>query len=178
MAVRLRRDFPTILALIEAHALLHQVSRGRNAEGAIIATLEDYSAVCELVDDLVSQGVDATVPKAVKEMVTAVTALINDSGEGVSMTNLAKRLKLDKSSVSRRAQDAIARGFLKNIEEKKGLPARLTTGDPLPEDIEVLPAVEKLRVGCCSVAPLHEGIGPSPSPVADAEENEERAWML
>src|SRR5262249_44187500 len=80
VAVRLRRDFPTILALIEAHALLHQVSRVRNAEGAIIATLEDYSAVCELVDDLVSQGVDATVPKAVKETVTAVTALINDSG--------------------------------------------------------------------------------------------------
>src|SRR5262249_14141164 len=29
VAVRLRRDFPTILALIEAHALLHQVNRER-----------------------------------------------------------------------------------------------------------------------------------------------------
>src|SRR5262249_19036514 len=33
VAVRLRRDFPTVLALIEAHALLHQQSRERNAEG-------------------------------------------------------------------------------------------------------------------------------------------------
>ena len=43
VAVRLRRDFPTVLALIEAHAILHQASRERNAEGEIVATFEDYS---------------------------------------------------------------------------------------------------------------------------------------
>ena len=57
VAVRLRRDFPTVLALIEAHAILHQASRERNAEGEIVATFEDYSEVREIVADLVSQGV-------------------------------------------------------------------------------------------------------------------------
>jgi transposase len=63
VAVRLRRDYPTVLALIEAHALLHQGTRERSANGAMIATLEDYSVVREIVADLVSQGVGRTVSK-------------------------------------------------------------------------------------------------------------------
>jgi hypothetical protein len=178
VAVRLRRDFPTILALIEAHALLHQVNRERDAHGAIMATLEDYSAVREIVAELVSNGVGATVPEALRETVVAVAELVkNGGGDGVSVTNLANMLRLDKSSVSRRTKDAIERGFLKNLEEKKGRPARLVIGDPLPDAVEVLPAVQKLRE-CCGVAPLREGIRPSPSPVANAEQKEEREWTL
>ncbi|MBM3302316.1 MAG: hypothetical protein FJY85_20485, partial [Deltaproteobacteria bacterium] len=51
VAVRLRRDFPTLLALIKAHAILHQVNRGRNGDGEIIASNEDYASVCALVRD-------------------------------------------------------------------------------------------------------------------------------
>jgi hypothetical protein len=176
MAVRLRRDFPTVLALIEAHALLHQATRERTPEGAVIATLEDYSAVREIVIDFISQGVDATVPKIVRDAVTAVTELATEDGcDGVSLTKLAKKLGLDKSSTSRRANDAIARGYLKNLEEKKGRSARLVIGDPLPADLEVLPTVATLRERC-SVAPLQEGIEPSPFPVGHDEEEE--AWTL
>jgi hypothetical protein len=53
VAVRLRRDFGALLNLIRAHALLHQASRDRDAEGRIVATIEDYTAVRELVVDLV-----------------------------------------------------------------------------------------------------------------------------
>ncbi len=166
VAVRLRRDFPTVLSLVETHALLHQESRKRSPEGAIIATLEDYSAVREIVADLVSQGVGATVPKPIRETVTAVDKLLKDcSRDSVSTTNLSKELKLDKSSASRRANAAIAMGYLKNLEDKRGRPARLVLGDPMPDDVEVLPTSETLRKKCCSVAPLHEGIKPSPSPV-------------
>jgi hypothetical protein len=38
VAVRLRRDFGALLNLIRAHAILHQASRERDAEGRIIAT--------------------------------------------------------------------------------------------------------------------------------------------
>jgi hypothetical protein len=157
VAVRLRRDFPTILALIKAHALLHQVNRERDADGEIIATLEDYSTIREIVADLVSTGVGATVPDVVRETVNAVAKLIkNGSDNGVSVTNLAGMLLLDKSTASRRAHDAIERGYLKNLGEKKGTPARLVIGDPLPDDVELLPAIEKLHMNCCSVAPLRE----------------------
>ena len=50
VAVRLRRDFGALLNLIRAHALLHQATRERDAEGRIVATIEeDYAAVRELV---------------------------------------------------------------------------------------------------------------------------------
>jgi hypothetical protein len=176
VAVRLRRDFPTVLALIEAHALLHQATRERNPEGAVMATFEDYSAVREIVIDFISQGVDTTVPKIVRDAVTAISELATKAGcNGVSLTELAEKLGLDKSTTSRRANDAIARGYLRNLEEKKGRPARLVIGDPLPADVEVLPTVATLRERC-SVAVLQEGIEPSPFPVGHDEE--EKAWTL
>jgi len=49
IAVRLRRDFGALLNLIRAHAHLHQASRERDAEGRIVATIEDYAAVRDLV---------------------------------------------------------------------------------------------------------------------------------
>ncbi len=172
VAVRLRRDFPTVLALIEAHALLHQATRERDADQAIVATLEDYSAVREIVADLISQGVGATVSDSLRTTVGAVADLQRGeaSSDGVSMTALGQKLKLDKSSVSRRAKEAIARGYLKNLEDKRGRPARLVLGDPLPEGVAVLPTPEILKESGCRVAPSQQGEEPPPSPTAREEE--------
>ena len=49
LAVRLRRDFGAVLALIRAHAILHQQTRQRDEAGRIVAAIEDYAAVRELV---------------------------------------------------------------------------------------------------------------------------------
>jgi hypothetical protein len=75
VAVRLRRDFPTMLTLIEAHALLHQASRDVTLHGAVIATLDDYRAVRELIAELIADGVGATVSKTVCETVETVRKL-------------------------------------------------------------------------------------------------------
>ena len=48
-AVRLRRDFAALLALIRAHALLHQASRRHDERERIVATIEDYAVVRDLV---------------------------------------------------------------------------------------------------------------------------------
>ena len=47
VAVRLRRDFKTVLMLIRAHALLHQATRRKDGAGRILATIDDYAAVRE-----------------------------------------------------------------------------------------------------------------------------------
>lgn len=60
VAVRLRRDFPAVTALIKAHALLHQLHRERDASGAIVATIEDYAVVRALVADLVADAAART----------------------------------------------------------------------------------------------------------------------
>src|SRR5215204_2591105 len=147
VAVRLRRDFGALLNLIRAHALLHQATRDRDAEGRIIATIEeDYAAVRELVADLVSDGIEVTVPKTVRETVEAVKRLREDSnGEPVTVTDLARALRLDRSAVSRRVRNAKDRGYLRDLEENLRKPSRLIPGDDLPDDLQILPSPEDVR---------------------------------
>jgi len=148
IAIRLRRDFGAVLNLIRAHALLHQASRERDAEGRIVATIEDYAAVRELVADLVSEGIEATVPTTVRETVEAVKSLRESSnGEPVTVTDIAKQLKLDRSAVSRRVRNAKDRGHLRDLEENPRKPSRLVLGDDLPDDLEILPKPEDVRAG-------------------------------
>lgn len=160
VAVRLRRDFGAILNLIRAHTVLHQATRERDSHGWIVATVADYTAVRELVADLVSEGVEATVPPIVRE--TVETVLGAESAEGISVGQLARRLNMDKAAASRRWQSAKARGFLKNLETKRGKPARIVPADPLPEDVEVLPAAEQLDR--CTVDRVSEGVSTPPPP--------------
>jgi hypothetical protein len=146
VAVRLRRDFGAVLNLIRAHALLHQATRERDAAGSIVATLEDYAAVRELVADLVSEGIEATVPGTVRETVEAAKRLREDSkGEPVTVTDIAKELKLDRSAASRRVRNAKDRGYLRDLEENPRKPSRLVLGDDLPDDLQILPKPEELR---------------------------------
>jgi biotin operon repressor len=149
VAVRLRRDFGALLNLIRAHALLHQASRHRDATGRIVATIEeDYAAVRELVVDLVGEGVETTVPATVRETVEAVKRLREDSnGEPVSVAELARKLELDRSTVSRRVRSAKDRGYLRDLEDNPRKPSRLILGDDLPDDLQILPSPEDVRVG-------------------------------
>jgi hypothetical protein len=147
LSVRMRRDFGCVLALIKAHAVLHQASRQRNVDGAIIATLDDYTVVKELVGQVVSEGVGATVTPPLRETIAAVKSLLA-SDLGVSVTAVAKYLNLDKSSATRRIAVAVQQGFLRNLEDRKGRPARLVLGDPLPDETELLPPAEALQ--CCA----------------------------
>jgi len=156
-----------LLALIETHALLHQTSRKQTPKGAVIASFDDYLVVHELLADLISQGIGATVPRLVRETVKGVAELLSEANtDAISVTNLAKKLRLDKATASRRARDAAAMGYLKNLEDRRGRPARLVLGDQLPDDVEVLPRVEALKAKCCAVAPS-EGVSSSPSPLGE-----------
>jgi hypothetical protein len=157
--VRLRRDFRLLLTLIQAHALLHRERRKRDDQGRIIATIDDYAAVRELVAELFAEGVDATVKPETRETVSAVKAL---GKAEVSNTEIAKHLKLDTSTASRRVRDAVSRGYLANNETRKGRPARIALGDPMPSDRQILRAPDELAE-CCAVAGLSEGYHiPSP----------------
>jgi hypothetical protein len=75
VAVRLRRDFRSLLRLIQTHAIMHQQTRDIDGAGRIVATEADYLAVRELVADLISDAIGATVPPAMRETVQAVDDL-------------------------------------------------------------------------------------------------------
>ena len=163
-AVRLRRDFGAVLTLVRAHALLHRASRELDAAGCIVASLDDYGAVRELVEDLIASGVGATVPATIRETVQAVADLLDGKGsdETVSITKIAKALALDKAPTSRRVRAAIDGGYLVNHEDKKGRPAKIAIGEGLPEDAPILPE-------CCAVALLMEGDQHPPPPPDDED---------
>jgi len=188
VAVRLRRDFRTLLSLIEARAILQQATRQREAQGRIVADLSDYAAVRELVGDVMSEGVDATVSATLRETVEAVASfdtelLVEGEQPGVSLTEVAKKLGIDRSAASRRVKVAISKGYLRNLDTRRGHAARLVIGDPMPDGAELLPTPEALQhcmavqipecntepatlaqeaqdEGVCSVAEPEEGMPP------------------
>jgi hypothetical protein len=159
LAVRLRRDFGALLSLIRAHAILHQATRERDDRGRLVATLDDYLSVRELVSDLVSEGIEATVPKSVREAVHAVARLHAQEDLPVAVVQVAKELKLDRSAASRRIRSAKDRGFLRDLEDNPRKPSRLVPADPLPEDLDILPDPHKLQAyKACMRADESEGI--------------------
>ena len=172
VAVRLRRDFGALLSLIKACAILHQASRERDDEGRIKATLEDYGTVRALVADLVSEGVEATVPSTVRETVEKLARLCSDDEGSVTNARLAEELELDRTTALRRVRAAMDRGYIKNLEDRRGRPARLVLGDPLPDDIEILPTVERLHG--CMVAGVQEGVDANFVPEGVDDEGKEK----
>jgi hypothetical protein len=165
LAVRLRRDFSTVLSLVKAHAILHQATRQRDAKDRISASIEDYANVRDLVAQMVSEGVEAAVPRTIRETVQVVERLLKDScGETVTVAAVARALGLDNSSALRRVRVAIERGYLLNFEHSSGRAAQLVLDAPLPEDVDVLPSVE--RLWGCTVASGSEGLDTPPPPAA------------
>jgi hypothetical protein len=164
LAVRMRRDVKALFNLISAHAILHQATRERDPDGQVVATLADYTVVRLLVADLFAQGADASVPPTVRETVEVVRDLVlNDLHTTVTGHQVARALQIDKSAASRRLRDAVARSYLVNLEEKRGRPMQIVLGEPLPDEIVILPTPEELDEASCAVAREAEGDG-TPDP--------------
>ena len=104
VAVRLRRDFGQLLNLVRAHAILHQATRERDGAGRILATLEDYAVVRELLADVLSEGVEATVSPAIRETVEAIGRIIAAGRDEVSVVQLAQALGLEPVMNLRRVE--------------------------------------------------------------------------
>jgi hypothetical protein len=165
VATRLRRDIPALLTMIRAHALLHRATRDRTVDGRIVATLEDYALVRELLASPIAVAVGATVTDEIRATVQAVATICTNetfAKSGVNYAALGRALKLDRSTALRRAEVALERGYLRNLEDKPKKPARLVVGDPLPDDVDILPAVNVLR-GCAAKREMT----PIPPPLAN-----------
>ena len=144
-APRILRDFARLISLIKSVAVLRHPHRKLDSKGRIIAEIEDY----QIIYDLVGQMYESTITGAslaVREVVQAVFEI----GENCTAADLASYLTVNKSTAWRRARAAIRNGWLINTETRKGYPASLKLGDPLPEKIG-LPSPERLR-GCKVVA--------------------------
>ncbi len=143
----LHRRFRMVLTLIKAHAALHRATRQRDGAGQILATLDDYRVVRELVAAPLREDLDNTAPRTVRQTVAALVPLTARGTREVTGKELRRALGLDKANVSRRVREAIDLGYVRNLETRPNQQQRLVLGDPLPDDIDLLPPVEALRDG-------------------------------
>ena len=179
-----------------AHAILHQ--RQRKVDGGrIVAEIADYRAVYGLVADVLSEGVQATVKPEIRATVEALAALYQ--GTPVTTHALAGRLGLDQHSASRRVAVAKRNGWIVNQETRRGQPAQLVPGDPLPAERPVLPDPDSLQalpppegwegghIPSGSRAPLHHAPGqaapasvndPTPQPQTDPDDPDREVFDL
>jgi hypothetical protein len=139
--VRMRRDFKQLLTATATVAMLHQCQRERTPEGWVVATLEDYEQARVLLASIFEATVSEGLTPPIRETVEAVRP-----GECISQTELASRLGVSsKGTVSWRVKRAVDHGWLVNDESRKGRPAKLRRGAPLPDETTVLPSIEQVQ---------------------------------
>jgi hypothetical protein len=143
---RIKRDFPHVLSLIKAHALLHSATRGRNEDGAVIANVDDYAAVRDLVNDPISQGLQVAVADTIRAVVEGVISLRKGPYQSVSQTELADFLKRDQSVISRSVKQAIASGYLTDSNPGQGRVSQLVLGDRKLPARSALPELKKPEI--------------------------------
>jgi len=157
-AVRMRRDFTTVINLIKMVAIIYQQQRNVDEQNRIIASLEDYRIVFDLIADLINEGAESSIKPKIRQTVAAVSTLLLseeldcpksisslDNQKSVYIAALARELGLDSSVISRRVKEAIKEGFLENLETRSGFRARLILGRKIPDDSSVLPSPEELE---------------------------------
>ena len=116
-----------LIGAIQAHALLHRDQRKRSEPNHwIIATIaDDYAAVRELMSDVLDINAEVKMRSTMPQTIAAVKAAQpNDDERGASVNDIAKKLKLDKSTTRRRLYAALDEGLLVNMEERRGRPAQ------------------------------------------------------
>ena len=142
--IRARRDFPQLLALIAASAILHQQQRERDDQGRIVADEMDYRIVYELAAPVFGAAASEGVTPAVRETVAKVAELTKGSeNDTISAHALGDALGISRSALSYRLKPAFKGGFLVNEEPTRGKPYKLRVGAPLPDDA-TLPAPERV----------------------------------
>ncbi|RQH12748.1 hypothetical protein [Bradyrhizobium sp. RP6] len=140
---RVLRDIPKVMALIEAHALLHQELRAKKG-GAVEAHPEDYAAVHKLIGDALAVGLQAIVPPHIVEVVRAVEAMHELLGEAVSQVEVAQYLDREQSAVSRNLRTAVGEGYVENRNPGQGKEHAYVPGKRSLPTKEVLPHPDRL----------------------------------
>jgi hypothetical protein len=152
--VRVRRDFPRLLNLIGASALLHQVQREHSADGqSVVASLADYAMVRTIAQAAIGRSMQGLGTRTL-ELVSKVTTLYASkaqaaknkqqdvAGVSVSYTELVKATRLPKYTITRWLAPAILLGVLDNrTEGQNGKAAQLLPGAYAVDDLLSLPSV-------------------------------------
>ena len=136
---RLRRAFGLVMGLVSVHALLHRMTRGSRKD-CVIAQFKDYRAVRALVERVLADNLEQSVPPTIRETVEAVAAITKSH---ITLDDLAAKLGINKSNASRRFRKAEDAGYLMN--RGMGPTFAIALANPMPSDGKMLPTVKEVR---------------------------------
>lgn len=86
------------------------------------------------------------VPQNIRDLVEAVNKASQDHDfQGISGKRLVQILGIHKSNVSRGVNEAVEKGYIRNLQEKKGRPAKYVPDNPLPSTRDILPSPQELK---------------------------------
>jgi hypothetical protein len=161
--LRVRRDFPRLINLIKACALLHQQQRERDDQGRVIATLADYAMVRELVLPVFLRALKGITEKTL-ELVRALKRVLADKAKRslwptANYADLKEVTGRDKPYISRWLGPALELGLVEDVHHgERGKAAALKLGSVGAQDGGVLPTVKhlarKLGVDVAWVSPV------------------------
>jgi hypothetical protein len=154
--VKMRRESPRFRVLLDAHAVLHQANRERDAKGRIVATLDDYEAVKRLMDPFVGTASEQGVKEQVRTTVEEAAAIVADrEDKSFTVKELEAALKKDNGSTNRRIR--AAHPYIVELDEKRGRSKLYGLGDELPLKVDALPTADELCKSATGSSPREEG---------------------
>ena len=161
-APRILRDFQRVLSLIKSVTVLRHQHRQRDEKGRLMAELDDYKTVFELVAEMYA-ATTTGASKAVREAVEAIQDLRAELPDRkVTYSVLAKELSVHRQIAKRRADQALGLYWLVNNETRKRHNADLVIGEPMPPATG-LPEPVTLAITC------HMGCDSECDKLAEAE---------
>jgi hypothetical protein len=154
-ATRITRDFARLLSFVKSVTVLRHQRRDRDSSGRLVATLDDYRYVYDLLGPTYRATTSGVRP-GVRAVVEALESLRADGVSGaVTAKELGEKAGIpNRMSALRYCKTAVQNGWLVNTEIRDRAPLKLSEGEPLPpesglpkpEALEDAEAVENLVV--------------------------------
>jgi hypothetical protein len=150
--LRIRRDFPRVIAAIEAMTLLHQYQRGEDEKGQLVATVADYAMVRTLLADTFVSSLHNMTPKTL-ELVNVVREIYEEKraearpwdSVHVTVNEIRNRTGKKRNSITEWLGPAIEEGHLQDDPRGgRGKAWKLVPGDPKSIGESILPTVDDL----------------------------------
>lgn len=160
---RVVRDYARLLSLIKTVTVLRHAHRERDKAGRWIAALDDYAEVFHLVAEVYKVS-SSGAGRKVREVVQAAADHISKGHTCASQTDIQHALGLSKAAVSRRVSAAKRGGWLVDDETRRGHPAMLRLGEPLPSEYG-LPSPDDLGSSTVSAPTDDRSVEPFVAPL-------------
>jgi hypothetical protein len=148
--LRVRRDRPRVLALVEAAALLHQHQRDRvekNGRQYIVASVEDYAIARELAITLLESVLTGATAKC-----RQLVRWAEERGIAFSKRDAERGLDWSRKTVLKYLREAVDLGCISMDRAKVTTSSNFSFVRNIPAPALTLPTPEDLA-GLCSMAP-------------------------